>query len=117
MLPLMLNLVAEGVISLTRLCALVAENPARIFGLSATKGFIGPGYDGDLTMVDLEADSTISASRLIGVAGWTPYEGWRVRGRVVRTIVRGQTVAREGRIEGVPGYGRFVPRGHPALLD
>jgi dihydroorotase/allantoinase len=110
MLPLLLNLVAEGVIPLTRVVALVAEGPARMFGLSARKGFLTPGHDGDVTLVDVSAPSVISASRLTGVAGWTPYEGWSIRGRVLRTLVRGRTVAVDGRAIGSPGYGRFVPR-------
>jgi dihydroorotase-like cyclic amidohydrolase len=109
MVVLMLELVARGELSLPRLVSLLAENPARIFGL-ARKGVIEPGTDGDLTLVDMAATSEIRAHALRGSAGWTPYEGLRVRGRVQTTVVRGVIVADDGELHVGPGHGRFVRR-------
>jgi dihydroorotase (multifunctional complex type) len=111
--PLLLDLAAGGTISLERVTALLASNPASIFGIADRKGRIEPGLDGDLTIVDLDATTTPVAERMVGVAGWTPYEGLKLRGRVEATIIRGVPVATGGAPTREPGFGRFVPRGRP----
>jgi dihydroorotase len=110
MLPLLLDLVNQGVLKLDRLVALVCEHPARLFGLAPRKGFLRPGADGDLVLVDSGAVMVPDAKQMVGAAGWTPYQGRRLRGRVIRTIVRGTTVAVDGRLVTAPGFGRFVRR-------
>jgi allantoinase len=117
MLPLLLDLVAQGVLKLERLVALVCEHPAQLFGLAPQKGFLRPGADGDVTLVDSQALVVPDAKQMVGSAGWTPYKGRRLRGRVIRTIVRATTVAVEGRVVATPGFGRFVRRaGSPVDL-
>ncbi len=110
MLPLLLDLVAQDVLKLERLVALVCEHPARLFGLSPRKGFLRSGADGDVTLVDARDVTVPDAKQMVGAAGWTPYQGWRLRGRVVRTIVRGRTVAVGGKPVAAPSFGRFVRR-------
>jgi len=110
MLPLLVDLVAQGVLTIERLVALVCENPARLFGLGSRKGSLRPGADGDVTLVDPGAVSLVDAAQMVGSADWTPYQGMRLRGRVVRTILRGMTVAQDGKPVGHPGVGRFVRR-------
>lgn len=112
MVPMMLDLVAQGVVTIERVVALVAENPARLFGLFGRKGAIQTDFDGDLTLVDLAGETVPKAAEMIGVAGWTPYEGLRLRGRVEATVVRGRVVARGGRPLVEPGTGAWVPRQH-----
>jgi allantoinase len=117
MLPLLLDLVNQGVLKLERLAALVCEHPARLFGLAPRKGFLRPGADGDVTLVDTGKATVLDAKQMVGSAGWTPYQGRRLHGRVVRTIVRGTTVALEGKPISGPGFGRFVSRtGSPVDL-
>ena len=117
MLPLLLDLVNQGVLKLERLVALVCEHPARLFGLAPRKGFLRPGADGDVTLVDTGKAIVLDAKQMVGSAGWTPYEGRRLRGRVVRTIVWGTTVAVDGTPDAAPGFGRFVCRtGSPVDL-
>src|SRR2546426_12804560 len=76
---------SEGVVKrglpLTWLARVLAENPARIFGLYPRKGVIRPGADADLTLWDPDPAWTIEQSHHLGIAGFTPYEGWQVRGR------------------------------------
>jgi dihydropyrimidinase len=114
LVPLMYS---EGVVKrglpLTWLARVMSENPARIFGLFPRKGVLRVGADADLTIWDPEGETTIQAARHLGIAGFTPYEGWKVRGRPWMTLVRGQTVLREGRLEQPPGFGRYLARTAP----
>jgi allantoinase len=117
MLPLLLDLVAGGVLKLERLVGLVCEHPARLFGLAPRKGFLRPGADGDVTLIDARGASVVDAQLMVGAAGWTPYQGRRLRGQVVRTIVRGTTVAGDGKPVAAAGFGRFLRRtGSPVDL-
>jgi dihydroorotase (multifunctional complex type) len=111
--PLMLDLAAAGAITLERLTALLARNPARIFGIDDRKGRIEAGLDGDLTIVDTKGKTVPKADQMVGVARWTPYEGLELRGRVAATIIRGTLVAQGGMPDREPGFGRFVRRGAP----
>ncbi len=97
LLPLMLNHVAEGRLSLERLVDLTSHGPQRIFGL-AGKGRIANGYDADVTLVDLDAEREITEDWLASKCGWSPFTGERVRGWPVGTIVRGTAVMREGEL-------------------
>jgi allantoinase len=108
-LPLLLDLVADGVIDLPRLAEVTASAPARIFGLHR-KGAIEVGRDADLALVDPNGMTTVDASRLPGSAGWSPYEGRTLRGAVVATWSRGVLVARDGVPTERAGHGRFVRR-------
>jgi dihydropyrimidinase len=91
----------------------LAENPARIFGLYPRKGAIRVGADADLVLMDPDAEWTISVADHHGMAGWTLYEGRKVRGRPWMTLLRGEVLLREGKLEQAPGYGRYLPRGRP----
>lgn len=87
--PLMLNHVNQGRLSLNRFVELASLNPARIFG-AHTKGSIAIGKDADFTIVDLNAQRTICNSWIKSKTGWTPYDGQKVTGWPVATFVRGQ---------------------------
>ena len=108
---------SEGVVKrglpITWLARVLAENPARIFGLYPRKGAIRVGSDADLTIWDPEGETTIEAIHHLGVAGFTPYEGWTVRGRPWMTLVRGQVMLNDRRLEQKPGYGRYLSRTSP----
>lgn len=95
LLPLMLNHVAEGRLTLQRLIDLTSAGPQRVFGI-AGKGRIAVGYDADLTVVDLKARWTIEESWLASRCGWSPFTGMTLTGRPVGTIVRGDRVMWEG---------------------
>jgi dihydropyrimidinase len=94
----------------------MSENPARIFGLYPRKGVIRPGADADLTLWDPEPEWTIESRTHSGIAGFTPYEGWRVRGRAWMTLLRGEVLlAPSGEVAQKPGYGRYLPRSGPRV--
>ena len=91
----------------------LAENPARIFGLYPRKGVIQPGSDADLLIIDPEVETTIHAADHHGVAGFTPYEGWKAYGKPWMTMLRGKVLLNQGKLEQGPGYGEFLPCGGP----
>jgi len=101
--------VAAGRISILDLARLLAERPARNFGLFPRKGILAPGSDADIAVLDPDATWTVRGAELHSGAGWTPYEGMDVRGRVAHTFVRGRAVWEHPRVAGRPGDGRFVP--------
>ena len=100
--------VAKGRISLPTLVRVVAENPARLFGLYPKKGSLLPGSDADLVIFDPDRRWTIEAGELHSSAGWTPYEAMEVTGKVETTIVRGEIVYHKGKFAAGKGKGRFV---------
>jgi len=111
LLPLMLTYgVAGGRLTLPQLAELLSANPARVWGLWPRKGALLPGSDADIVVYDPEPEGVISAESLHHVAGYTPYEGLRLQGRVKATISRGQIICREGQFTGRRGRGRFVAR-------
>jgi dihydropyrimidinase len=96
---------------LERLVDLTATNPARIMGLSHVKGAIVPGLDADLTFVDLDATTSVTRDAVVSSAGYSIYEGWALKGRVVHTLSRGSFVLRDGELEpSAIGRGRYVHR-------
>jgi dihydroorotase len=96
-LPLMLNAVNEGRVTLEILVRVCMENPARVFGLKQ-KGYIKEGFDADLILVDLEREWTVENSLLFTKCGWSPYAGKKLKGKVVRTFVLGQEVFNENTV-------------------
>jgi dihydroorotase len=112
--PLLLNEVNRGRISLERVVEVIATRPADVFGLP-TKGRIAVGADADLAIVDLDDEWEIHDEQVLSKCGWTPYAGRRVRGRVTETIVRGRVVFENGNVVGKPGWGRQTrPAGRAA---
>src|SRR3546814_10708831 len=97
LLPLMLNHVAEGRLTLERLVDLTASGPQRLFGLTG-KGRIAMGYDADFSIVDLKSRWTIEESWLASRCGWSHFTGMRITGRPVGTIIRGNRVSWDGQL-------------------
>ncbi|MHC1586731.1 MAG: allantoinase AllB [Candidatus Hecatellaceae archaeon] len=108
LLPLMLTQVFQGCLSLTRLVRLMAENPARAFGLWGVKGSLQPGFDADLVLVDPKGEWVIRRENLHSKSKVTPWDGWKVKGRIILTMVRGEVVAEGGEPVGKPGWGKLV---------
>jgi dihydroorotase len=97
LVPLMLDHVNAGRLSLERFVDLSSAGQARTFNI-ARKGRIAVGYDADLTIVDLKRRETITNAWIKSKAGWTPYDGVSVTGWPVGTIVRGKTVMWQGEL-------------------
>jgi len=110
MLPLMLDQVLRGRLSLARLVSLLAEAPARVFGMEG-KGAIAPGLRADFTVVDPGEEWTVDEAALRSRCGWSPFHGRTLRGRVTHTILRGGVVYAEGQFHG-PARGRALEFAH-----
>jgi dihydroorotase len=106
LVPVMLDHVAAGRLTLQRFVDLSSAGPARIFGI-AGKGRIAAGYDADFTIVDLKRRETIRDAWIASRAGWTPYDGKQVTGWPVGTILRGARVMWEGELT-TPAQGAAV---------
>jgi dihydroorotase len=106
LLPIMLDHVNAGRLSLERLVDLTSHGPQRIFGIRG-KGRIAVGYDADLSIVDLKRRETITNTWIRSKCGWTPYDGVSVKGWPVGTVLRGRRVMWEGEIA-APAAGQPV---------
>lgn len=108
-IPLMLTEVNRGRLSLEALVRLCAEQPARRFGVHPRKGALNVGADADITIVDMHRRAVLTRADMHSRSGHTSWEGVAVHGMPVHTIVRGESVMRDGKVVGRPGYGRFTP--------
>lgn len=117
LLPTLVDAHFRRGLPLERVAALLAGNPARIFGLGGRKGELAAGFDADIALVDVDAVRTVTHEALGSAAGYTPFEGIELRGWPVQTLVRGRTVMREGEILADPGWGRIVPRSARARAE
>ena len=99
--PLMLNHIAQGRLTLQRFVDLMSAGPARIFGI-ANKGRIALGYDADFTVVDLAAKRTITNKWIASRTGWTAFDGMDVTGWPMATIIRGHVVMRDDEVQDKP---------------
>ncbi len=99
--PLMLDHVSAGRLSLSRLADLMSAGPARVFGVVG-KGRLAAGYDADFTIADMRKARTIDENWIASPCGWTPFAGTRCTGWPVMTIVRGHVVMREDEVLGQP---------------
>jgi dihydroorotase len=101
LLPLLLDHLSAGRLSLARLVDLTSAGAQRIFGL-VRKGRIALGYDADLTIVDLKSKREITEKWMATKSGWTPYAGMTVTGWPKATIIRGRVVMRDDELLGPP---------------
>jgi allantoinase len=95
----------------------MSTNPAQIFGLYPRKGTITIGADADVIVLDPNTEWVPTGEEMLHRQKWTPFEGKTIKGRVLRTLRRGETIyddaqTDDARIPGTPGSGRFLPRGY-----
>lgn len=113
-------LFSEGVmknrLSMNRFVETMCTNPAKIYGLYPQKGIIQPGSDGDLVIIDPEAEYVITHDQMHSAVDYTSYEGIRIQGKVSLVMQRGRIVAEDGQFKGERGAGRFIMRKpHPTV--
>lgn len=100
LLPIMLNHVNNGKLTLERLVDLMAYGPQRVHGLIG-KGRIAVGYDADLTIIDLKKKKTFANDDIQSVCAWTPFDGETVTGAPVMTVIGGQIIMRDDELTGI----------------
>ncbi len=107
-LPLMLDCVNRGLITLERLVETFAVNPAKIMGLYPRKGVLAPGADADIIIVDPMSQFVIKGEELHSKQKITALEGYGGKGRPLTTIVRGKVIMEGGEVVGKPGFGEYL---------
>jgi len=80
---------------------LVCENPVKIFGIQ-NKGFIKEGFDADFTIVDMNKKIEIKNENIESKCAWTPFDGFKLKGTPISTIILGEIKMRDGQILGQP---------------
>lgn len=108
MLPILLDAVNRGKLTLPDVVRLTSERPAAIFGLAPRKGSLRPGADADLVLVDMMQRMVIKGEALHTRAKSTPFEGLEVQGVPVATYLRGELVASQGELVGSERRGRVL---------
>ena len=107
-LPLMLTQVNRNRLSLPKLVALMAEVPAKEYGIYPQKGVIQVGSDADLAIVDMDRKKSIDDAQLVTAPKHSAFHGYAMQGLPVMTMLRGEVVMEEGRIVGSPARGTLV---------
>ena len=101
LIPIMLNHVNNGKLTLEQLINSVCENPVKIFGIK-DKGYIKEGFDADLTIVDMNKKIMIKNKDIESKCGWSPFDGFEFKGTPISTIINGLIKMRDGKILGEP---------------
>ncbi len=101
LMPVMLNHINDGKLSLDQLVKLVCENPVKIFAIQ-NKGFIKEGYDADFTIVNMNKKIIIKNENIESKCGWSPFNEVEFKGTPVATIIAGKTKMKDGKILGEP---------------
>jgi dihydropyrimidinase len=117
LLPLIYTYGVEtGRLQLTDVARLLCENPSRLFGIDQRKGFIRPGADADIVLYNPKPETMLNQKSTHYLAGYSPYEGMRIRGEVQLTISRGDIIYEQGKITDATRRGKFVP-GEPFSIN
>ena len=101
LMPVMLNHINDGKLSLNQLISFVCENPVKIFGIQ-NKGFIKEGYDADFTIVDMNKKIIIKNENIESKCKWSPFNEVEFKGTPVATIIAGKIKMKDGKILGEP---------------
>ncbi len=108
MIPLLLNAVNMRKLSLQRLVEVTSITPAKRFGLFPKKGTISINADADLFIVDMNKEYTLKNENMFTKQKITIFDGWKLRGKIEKTVVRGEIIYDEGHFHVNQGYGKFI---------
>ena len=100
MLPLLLNALNEKKLTLKKIIQLCCENPIKIFKIK-NKGFIKEGFDADLAIIDLDLEKKVKNGELFTKCKWSPFDGWKLKGWPVTTVVNGNIAFHNGKINNI----------------
>ena len=96
------------------MAVVLAENPAKLYGLYPRKGVLAPGSDADIVVYDPTADPVIRAEDMVGAADYNPYEGFVTKGSIRQVWLRGRLMVENGQVTG-DQIGRYIVRGKNSL--
>lgn len=102
--------VSKGRISINKFVEIISTNPAKIFGLYPRKGTIALGSDADIVIIDPDKEVVLTKNILHENVDYTAYEGMKLKGYPILTLVRGKVVAKDNKFVGEAGYGKFIKR-------
>lgn len=102
--------VAAGRIDEARMCRLLSENPARLYGLYPRKGVLAPGSDADIVVFDPSAEEVITVKDQITNVDYAPFEGRKVKGRIQQVYLRGELAVDDHQVVQT-GLGQYISRG------
>ena len=106
--------VAAGRITAERMADVLAETPAKLYGLFPRKGVIAAGSDADIVVYDPGASHVLRGAELLSKAGYTPFEGFRTNGGIAKVYLRGSLQVDGGKVIGGK-MGEYLKRGKCAL--
>lgn len=112
MLPLFLTQINAGRLTMAELVRLASEKPAQIFNLR-NRGSLDEGNYADIVVVDINREYKIDSSRFYSKAKYSPFDGWKVKGKPIKTFVNGRLIMDEGEIIAKPGTGQIIRYGSP----
>ena len=116
-LPVMYhNGVNSGKISLNRFVEITSTNAAKAMGMYPRKGTIAVGSDADIVIWDPEKEHTISSKTHHMAVNYNAYEGMKIKGYPIRTIIRGTTVVNNGKLCVEKGFGKYISRKNPIIV-
>jgi len=116
LLPLIYSYgVGRGYFNVKNMVNLLSTNPAKMFGLYPEKGSLEVGTDADLVIFDPKKEIIISNSQQHTAAGYTPFDGFKVKGYPITTILRGKIIVNDNRFYGKRGGGKFLKGKESAL--
>ena len=107
-LPLMLDCVNRGLLTIERLCEIFSLTPAKLLHLYPKKGALMPGSDADIVIVDINHEYEIKGEKLHSIQKITPFEGYKGKGLPLMTILRGEILFEDNEVVGREGYGEFL---------
>ena len=97
-------------ISINKFVEVCCTNPAKIFGLYPKKGTIAVGSDADIAIIDPNKEVTLTTDKLHSNVDYKAYEGFRLKGYPIFTILRGKIISKDGEFVGEKGYGKYLKR-------
>jgi len=95
---IMINAVSDGKLSINKLADVLSEQPARLYGMHPMKGSLEIGSDADIVILDMDSEYTFHQEDMHSRTKLSPYDGRRLKGKPVQTILRGRTIARDGQL-------------------
>ena len=101
--------VAAGRISAEKMCEVLCENPAKLYGLYDRKGFIEEGFDADIVILDPKAQTKITAATQVSKCDYSPLEGKVLSGHIDKVFLRGSEIVDNAKIKDTP-EGKFLER-------